>query len=36
MSFLDLKKPENVFDFGAEVNTKINEFISEIKKVPLK
>lgn len=28
MSFLDLKKPENVFDFGVEVNTKINEFIS--------
>ncbi len=28
MSFFDFKKPENVFDFGVEVNTKINEFIS--------
>ena len=28
MSFFELKKPENVFDFGVEVNTKINEFIS--------
>lgn len=28
MSFFDFKKSENAFDYGVDVNTKINEFIS--------